>query len=67
MISGATVTITSPAQLSLAMTEDVFGGGTSWDVATVRSSGHSIEGGILSRTVIVCTHVAVFPQSSIAE
>ncbi len=53
-------------QLSVAVTRLVSGAGTSLMHSKVRSAGQVICGGVMSSTVIVCAHVAVFPQLSVA-
>jgi hypothetical protein len=51
--SGATVTITCPAQLSPVITEAVFGAGTFSAQDTVRLTGQVMVGVIASNTLIV--------------
>ena len=54
-----------PVQLSLVVTLAIFGAGT-WNAhVTVMLAGHAIVGGVLSNTVITCTHVDELPQSSV--
>ena len=64
--SGETVTLTAPPQPSLVMTLAVFGAGTLDAHETVTFPGHVITGGTLSKTVINCAQVALFPQASVA-
>ena len=66
MTSGATVMVVVPPQLSEDTTEAVLGTGTWLAHWTVTFAGHVIEGAVLSKTVITCVHVAVFPQASVA-
>src|SRR5512133_1163734 len=51
-------------QLSVAVTAVMSGAGTALMQATVTSAGHTITGAMLSLTVMICTHVAVFPHRS---
>ena len=53
-------------QLSLAVTDVMSGAGTAVMHSTVTSAGQVIEGGVMSSTVMVCSHVAVLPQLSSA-
>src|SRR6185436_4315862 len=55
-----------PPQLSLAVTVAGFTGGTKSAHMTVTFCGQVMEGGTWSFTVMVCVHVALFPQSSVA-
>ena len=61
-----TQVITGVPQLSLAVTDEMSGAGTAVIHSTVMSVGQVIEGGVMSSTVMVCTHVAVLPQLSSA-
>ena len=60
------VTVTTPPQLSEVITDAIFAIGTWLAHCTVTSAGQVIEGGVLSKTVIVCAHVAELPHSSVA-
>ncbi len=51
--SGATVTATSPAQLSEVMTPVMSAAGTSLAQDTVMSAAQVIVGGVLSSTVMI--------------
>ena len=51
------VTSTAPPQLSEAVTEAMFGAGTSEKHWTVTGPGQVIDGGVVSLTVIVCVQV----------
>ena len=63
--SGRTVTVTVPPQLSLAVVMPAgFAGGTRLAHETVTGGGQVIVGGVLSKTVIVCAHVAELLHSS---
>ncbi len=53
-------------QLSVAVTDAAFGAGTSAAHCTTSAPGHVIWGGVVSFTVMVWVHVAVFPQASVA-
>src|SRR5512133_3803176 len=64
-VSPVHVTSGTP-QLSLAVTAVMSGAGTALMQATVTSNGHTITGAMLSLTVMICTHVEVFPQESAA-
>jgi hypothetical protein len=61
------VTVTVPLQLSLAVTNAVFGAGTFAAHVTVIAEGHVSVGATLSLTVIVCVHVAVLLHASVAR
>jgi hypothetical protein len=52
--------------LSLVVTEPTFGAVTFDEQVTVVFAGHAMNGTMLSLTVIVCEHVAVLPQASVA-
>src|SRR5687768_10724582 len=67
MTSVATVTVTAPAQLSVATTAPVFAGGTRLAHCTVTFAGQVIVGGVLSKTVIVWAQVPELPHASTAE
>ena len=57
--------VTAPPQLSVAVTADVSGAGTE-PHNTVVSAAQVISGAVLSNTVMICAHEAVFPQASAA-
>ena len=59
------VRVTVPPQLSL-VGRFVAGGGTLLAQLTVILAGHVIDGGMLSKTVMVCAQVAELPHSSVA-
>jgi hypothetical protein len=59
-------TDTVPLQLSLVVTDAVFGAGTFDAQTTVTGAGHEMNGTTLSLTVIIWAHVAVLPQTSVA-
>ena len=59
------VTVRIP-QLSVAVTCDISGGGTSVTQATAISAGHVIWGAIVSLTVIICVQIDVLLQESVA-
>jgi len=54
-----------PPQLSLVITNDVFGAGTSVEHDTVIGAGHVILGAVSSSTVMTCVHVALLPHTSV--
>jgi hypothetical protein len=60
------VTTTAASQLSSAITPLISGAGTSSIHSNVTSAGHEIVGGVSSFTIIMCVHVAAFPQASVA-
>ena len=60
------VTVTAPPQLSDAVTEPMFGAGTSEKHWTPTAAGQVIDGGVVSLTVIVCVQVRVLPHASVA-
>jgi hypothetical protein len=64
--SPACASRTAPPQLSLAMTAVVLAAGTWLAHCTVIFAGHVMDGGMLSKTVMVCAHVAELPHSSVA-
>jgi hypothetical protein len=66
VMSGATVTVTAPAQLSEVTIAPVFGAGTKEAQATVTFAGQAMVGATLSNTRIVWAHVALLPQMSVA-
>ena len=66
-MASCTVTLTVPAQLSVAVIELMLADGTSLAHATVMFSGVPvIVGAVSSSTVIVCEVVALFPHTSVA-
>ena len=65
MTSPTWMTVTPP-QLSVDVTAPVLTGGTADAHVTVTLAGQVIDGAALSSTRIVCTHVLIFPQSSVA-
>ena len=66
VMTSALVTVTRPPQLSPVGMLPGTAGGTLPAHDTVTFAGHVNVGGVLSNTVIVCTHVAEFPQRSVA-
>ena len=64
--SPSQVTVTAPPQLSLVVTPFVFGGTWLAHVA-VKLLGQIMLGGVVSRTVIICAHEALFPHRSVAR
>ena len=66
MTSAATVTVVVPPQLSDVTTAATFAAGTRLAHCTVIFAGHVMVGAVLSNTVIVCAHVAVFIHASVA-
>jgi hypothetical protein len=65
--SDTKVTVVEPPQLSLLVTEPGFDAGTNDAQVTVTGAGHAMNGATLSLTVIVCEHVAVLLQMSVAR
>jgi hypothetical protein len=61
------VTVTTPLQLSLVVTEVVLTAGMFDAQITVTGAGHEMNGATLSLTVIVCAHVAVLLHRSVAR
>jgi hypothetical protein len=57
---------TSGVSSQLSVAAGGTGSGTSSPQPAVIEAGHSTTGGVVSLTVIVWVHVAVFPQSSVA-
>src|SRR5437870_8495669 len=55
------LTVTVPAQWSLAVTRLVLGAGTSPAHCTFTGAGQVMIGGVVSLTVIVCVYVALLP------
>jgi hypothetical protein len=73
-VTGQPVTVTSTneiagdgLQLSVAVAEPSVPGSVALPQFRVQSGGQVITGGIVSFTVIVCVHVLVLPQASVAE
>ena len=64
--SASTVKATLPPQLSDVVTAPMLAAGTALAQETVTFAGQVIEGGVLSNTVMVWVHAAVFPQTSAA-
>src|SRR5436309_1080361 len=60
------LTVTVPAQLSLAVTRLVLGAGTSRAHGTFTGAGQVMIGGVVSLTVIVWVQVALLPHTSVA-
>jgi hypothetical protein len=58
--------LATPLQASVAVAVPVAAGNVEAPQATVTSTGQVITGGVVSTTVIVCTHEAVLPQESVA-
>jgi hypothetical protein len=58
--------MTPTLQLSVAVAVPVLAGNVTAVHSIVISTGHVMIGGVLSSTVIVCTHVVLLPQSSVA-
>jgi hypothetical protein len=56
----------APSQLSVAVAVPVFAGNVLSVHSIVISIGHTIAGATTSSSKMVCTHVAEFPQSSVA-
>ena len=65
IVASLKVIVTEP-QLSDAVAEPVFGGRELAEHSIVTLAGHEIMGGVLSSTEIICRHVPVLPQSSVA-
>ena len=61
------VMVTAPAQLSVAVTNAVFGAGTAEAQLTVNAAGQVITGGVTSFTVIVCVHSVKLLAASVAR
>lgn len=60
------MTVTTPPQLSVAITLAVLGAGTAEAQLTVTGAGQVITGGVWSFTVITCVHSVKLPQTSVA-
>src|SRR5438093_7122401 len=58
--------LTVPPQLSVAVAEPVFAGAVESPHCNCLSGGQAITGGVVSTKVMCCTHVAMFPQASVA-
>ena len=54
------------SQLSVAVAVPVFAGKVLAVHSIVSEAGHVMTGGVLSSTIIVCVHVLLLPQSSVA-
>ena len=53
---------------SVAVTEATLGAGTAWLQVSVGGAGQVMVGGVISTVlIIVCVHVAVLPQGSVAR
>jgi hypothetical protein len=61
------VIVATPPQLSDAVTEPIFAGGTKLAHETVTGPGQVIVGGVISFTVMICAQVALLPQMSVAR
>lgn len=61
------VTVTTPPQLSVAITLAVLGAGTAEAQLTVTGAGQVITGGVWSFTVMICVHSAKLPHWSVAR
>jgi hypothetical protein len=66
IISGATVTVEVPPQLSVVVTDATLGAGTWLAHCTVTFIGQVRAGPILSNTVIIWAQVAELPHASVA-
>ena len=64
--SAATDSVTPPPHRSVAVTADKLGKGTWLAQETVTFAGQVMEGGVLSKTVIVCMQVFELPHASTA-
>ena len=64
--SAATVTVTTPPQLSVVVTKVILAAGTDPAQDTVTLAGQVIVGGVISLTVINWAQVAELPQASVA-
>src|SRR4029079_2858226 len=60
------ITVTAPPQLSEAVTDPMFGGGTSEKHWTETGPAHVIDGAVVSFTVMIWVQVAKLPQASVA-
>ena len=66
VVTSLTVTVTKPAQLSVAVTELVNAAGTAEAQLTVMFAGvPEITGAVWSSTVIICVLVLVLPHTSL--
>ena len=66
-MSLSNVTVATPAQFSLVVTEATSTGGTWLAHITVIFCGQVMAGGTWSLTKMVCVHEAEFPQASVAR
>jgi hypothetical protein len=66
VVTSLNSTTGAPEQLSVAVALPVFAGNVLSLQSMMTSSGQVMVGGILSSNDIVCIHVLVFPQSSVA-
>ena len=66
MTSLTNTIVKAPLQLSVAETRLGFGSGSSEPQLMVKGPGQIMLGGVISFTVIICAHVAEFPQRSVA-
>ena len=60
------VTAGAASQLSVAVAVPVLAGNVLAVHSIVTLIGHVMTGGVLSSTVIICVHVLMLPQSSVA-
>ena len=58
--------MTTPAQLSVAVTSEMFGAGTAAAQLTVTGAGQVITGGVWSLTVIIWVHSVKLFAASVA-
>jgi hypothetical protein len=66
VVTSATVTVTVPAQLSVALTDAIDAAGTSAAQLTVNAAGVPVmTGAVWSSTVIVCTWLLELPHTSV--
>jgi hypothetical protein len=61
------LTVTMPLQLSVVVTDPMLTAGIDAVHGTVTVAGQVMVGATLSFTVIICEHVAVLPQASVAR
>ncbi len=61
------MTVAAPPQLSVETIEPGLAAGTWLAHDTVMSVGQIMEGGVLSKTVMICEQLAVFPHASVAR
>jgi hypothetical protein len=68
MISFTKLVVVVPPQLSVEVASARGSGNGTWLAHwTVTFAGHTIDGAVLSNTVMVCVHDAELPHSSIAR